>query len=62
MSEWIKVAITILLASVGSAGFWGFLEARRNGGKSGEAGEQDGPISLSTSHWLIGRKQKEYSV
>lgn len=29
MSEWIKTAITILLAFVGSAGFWGFLEARR---------------------------------
>nr|DAR23446.1 MAG TPA: holin protein [Caudoviricetes sp.] len=29
LSEWIKTAITILLAFVGSAGFWGFLEARR---------------------------------
>ena len=29
MSEGIKTAITILLALVGSAGFWGFLEARR---------------------------------
>lgn len=29
MSEWIKTAITILLAFVGSAGFWGFLEACR---------------------------------
>ena len=29
MSEWIKTAITILLAFVGSAGFWGFLETCR---------------------------------
>ena len=29
MSEWIKTAITILLALVGSAGFWEFLDARR---------------------------------
>lgn len=29
LSEWIKTTITILLAFVGSAGFWGFLEARR---------------------------------
>ena len=29
MSEWIKTPITILLAIEGSAGFWGFLEARR---------------------------------
>lgn len=29
MNEWIKTVITILLAFIGSAGFWGFLEACR---------------------------------
>lgn len=29
MNEWLKTAVTILVTLLGSAGFWGFLEARR---------------------------------
>lgn len=30
MSEWLKTAVTILVTLLGSAGFWGYLEARRS--------------------------------
>lgn len=29
MNEWLKTAVTILVTLLGSAGFWGYLEARR---------------------------------
>lgn len=29
MMEWVKTAATILVALAGSAGFWGYLDARR---------------------------------
>lgn len=29
MTEWLKTAVTILVTLLGSAGFWGYLEARR---------------------------------
>lgn len=29
MNEWIKTAVTVLVTLLGSAGFWGYLEARR---------------------------------
>ena len=29
MNEWLKTADTILVTLLGSAGFWGYLEARR---------------------------------
>lgn len=30
MNEWLKTAVTILVTLLGSAGFWGYLEARRS--------------------------------
>lgn len=30
MNEWIKTAVTVLVTLLGSAGFWGYLEARRS--------------------------------
>lgn len=30
MNEWIKTAVTVLITLLGSAGFWGYLEARRS--------------------------------
>lgn len=29
MIEWVKTVATVLIALVGSAGFWGYLDARR---------------------------------
>lgn len=29
MNEWLKTAVTVLVTLLGSAGFWGYLEARR---------------------------------
>lgn len=30
MNEWLKTAVTVLVTLLGSAGFWGYLEARRS--------------------------------
>jgi hypothetical protein len=30
VNEWLKTAVTILVTLLGSAGFWGYLEARRS--------------------------------
>lgn len=30
MNEWLKTAVTVLATLLGSAGFWGYLEARRS--------------------------------
>lgn len=29
MNDWLKTAVTILVTLLGSAGFWGYLDARR---------------------------------